>query len=205
MLLGMEEAGRPSVLVPLRRRRARTLLGASSARRAVLDHTRACPCIGERSQERLPQLLELGRAPMAAPQFSCSTFTDRGTTYFAAVTLHGGPEGSADLSVTDGASAWTAQGAGGRCTSTHAYEPGLRSRPVLGVCLAEVSTSHAFMATCRADIGGAERRAGRPPEAPPGGADRAGGARRGLQPQPEAGGRWRHGALGRRQEQGGGY
>lgn len=51
---------------------------------------------------------------MAAAQFSCSTFTDRGTAYFSAVTLHGaqdGAEGSADLAVTDGAAAWTAQGA----------------------------------------------------------------------------------------------
>ncbi len=69
---------------------------------------------------------------MATPQFSCSTFSDRGTTYFAAVTLHGaqdGAEGSADLAVTDGTAAWTAQGAS----------------PLLAGCHAALCVKHAYI------------------------------------------------------------
>lgn len=108
---------------------------------------------------------------MAAPQFSCSTFTDRGTTYFAAVTLHGGPdggEGSADLAVTDGAEAWTAQGA--QLLLAKAREPELRSQAFTGLDRAQTLTMMLSWQACRADVGDAERRAGRPPEAPAGGA-----------------------------------
>lgn len=52
------------------------------------------------------------------PARSCLKFRDASTDklYFVYVTRHGeaGEEASADLAVTDGAAAWTAEGAGGR-------------------------------------------------------------------------------------------
>lgn len=91
---------------------------------------------------------------MADAQFSCSTFTDRGTTYFAAVTLHNaqeGAEGSADLALTDGAAAWTAQG--GLPSRRLIVVPGSLPEPVMPRATLEAClTLHRQLLPCRPDL-----------------------------------------------------